>query len=312
MRIEHLIYLQEIVKKKSFSNAAEALFISQQSLSEAVAKIEEQFHFKIFTRSRKGAQLTEKGAAFMQDVDILLAQYERIVEKYGRQDSEQALFTVCINPIVANFSVEQVIDEFRRKRPQVGLSVIEERTPLQVLEQVEKGKAEVGVTTLPAAVYKHHEMMQKVHVADLYLDYLCVLVRKDHPLASRNSVSLEEVVHEPLVLDSDGRLKADLLAYNCVRKEAGAALEVVMETSSDTYVKLIIQGKAVGFITRMQFNLKSYPELRAVPIKDIDPMRLVILTPLVVRMPEEVAVLVKAFVHSLEHFEQEAGKMQEQ
>ena len=58
--------------------------------------------------------------------------------------------------------------------------------------------------------------------------------------------------------------------------------------------------------------MKSYPELRAVPIKDIDPMRLVIVTPLVVRMPEEVAVLVKAFVHSLEHFEQEAGKMQEQ
>ena len=55
MRIEHLIYLQEIVKKKSFTNAAEALYISQQSLSEIVAKIEEQFHFKIFNRSRKGA-----------------------------------------------------------------------------------------------------------------------------------------------------------------------------------------------------------------------------------------------------------------
>lgn len=54
MRIEHLIYLQEIVKKKSFTNAAEALYISQQSLSEIVAKIEEQFHFKIFNRSAQG------------------------------------------------------------------------------------------------------------------------------------------------------------------------------------------------------------------------------------------------------------------
>lgn len=261
MRIEHLIYLQEIVKKKSFTNAAEALYISQQSLSEIVAKIEEQFHFKIFNRSRKGAQLTEEGAAFMADVDVLLAQYELILNKYGRQAEEYPVLSVCINPIVANFSVEQMIAEFREMESPIGLSIVEERTPLKVLQQVEQGLVEVGITTLPAAIYKHHEIMQKVHIEGLYLDYLCLLVRKDHPLAERTSVSFEEFIDEPLVLDGDGRLKEDLLAYY-YKSMSVRPLQIVMETTSDVYIKLITKGEAVGFITKMQFNLRDYPDLR--------------------------------------------------
>lgn len=304
MRIEHLIYLQEIVKKKSFTNAAEALYISQQSLSEIVAKIEEQFHFKIFNRSRKGAQLTEEGAAFMADVDVLLAQYELILNKYGRQAEEYPVLSVCINPIVANFSVEQMIAEFREMESPIGLSIVEERTPLKVLQQVEQGLVEVGITTLPAAIYKHHEIMQKVHIEGLYLDYLCLLVRKDHPLAERTSVSFEEFIDEPLVLDGDGRLKEDLLAY--YYKGMGVRpLQIVMETTSDVYIKLITKGEAVGFITKMQFNLRDYPDLRVVPLKDVEPLRLVIATPLVAKMPAAVNSLVQTVIHSLEDQEQE-------
>ena len=306
MRIEHLIYLQEIVKKKSFTNAAEALYISQQSLSEIVAKIEEQFHFKIFNRSRKGAQLTEEGAAFMADVDVLLAQYELILNKYGRQAEEYPVLSVCINPIVANFSVEQMIAEFREMESPIGLSIVEERTPLKVLQQVEQGLVEVGITTLPAAIYKHHEIMQKVHIEGLYLDYLCLLVRKDHPLAERTSVSFEEFIDEPLVLDGDGRLKEDLLAY--YYKGMGVRpLQIVMETTSDVYIKLITKGEAVGFITKMQFNLRDYPDLRVVPLKDVEPLRLVIATPLVAKMPAAVNSLVQTVIHSLEDQEQETG-----
>ena len=304
MRIEHLIYLQEIVKKKSFTNAAEALYISQQSLSEIVAKIEEQFHFKIFNRSRKGAQLTEEGAAFMADVDVLLAQYELILNKYGRQAEEYPVLPVCINPIVANFSVEQMIAEFREMESPIGLSIVEDRTPLKVLQQVEQGLVEVGITTLPAAIYKHHEIMQKVHIEGLYLDYLCLLVRKDHPLAERTSVSFEEFIDEPLVLDGDGRLKEDLLAY--YYKGMGVRpLQIVMETTSDVYIKLITKGEAVGFITKMQFNLRDYPDLRVVPLKDVEPLRLVIATPLVAKMPAAVNSLVQTVIHSLEDQEQE-------
>ena len=304
MRIEHLIYLQEIVKKKSFTNAAEALYISQQSLSEIVAKIEEQFHFKIFNRSRKGAQLTEEGAAFMADVDVLLAQYELILNKYGRQAEEYPVLSVCINPIVANFSVEQMIAEFREMESPIGLSIVEERTPLKVLQQVEQGLVEVGITTLPAAIYKHHEIMQKVHIEGLYLDYLCLLVRKDHPLAERTSVSFEEFIDEPLVLDGDGRLKEDLLAY--YYKGIGVRpLQIVMETTSDVYIKLITKGEAVGFITKMQFNLRDYPDLRVVPLKDVEPLRLVIATPLVAKMPAAVNSLVQTVIHSLEEQERE-------
>ena len=197
-----------------------------------------------------------------------------------------------------------MIAEFREMESPIGLSIVEERTPLKVLQQVEQGLVEVGITTLPAAIYKHHEIMQKVHIEGLYLDYLCLLVRKDHPLAERTSVSFEEFIDEPLVLDGDGRLKEDLLAYY-YKSMSVRPLQIVMETTSDVYIKLITKGEAVGFITKMQFNLRDYPDLRVVPLKDVEPLRLVIATPLVAKMPAAVNSLVQTVIHSLEDQEQE-------
>lgn len=72
MRIEQLYYFQEIAQTRSISLAAKNLYLSQQSLSAALAALEQEFHLQLFVRSRKGVTLTEKGEAFLQDAQYVI------------------------------------------------------------------------------------------------------------------------------------------------------------------------------------------------------------------------------------------------
>lgn len=152
LRIEHLFYLQEIVKRRSFSNAAESLFISQQSLSEAVAKLEKQFNLKIFERSRKGSQLTSEGEVFMKEVDLLLQQYQHILDQFASGKPEQQpkrSISVCINPVVSAFSFEQIIKSFHEAYPQIALSVTESHSPQHSIQYILDRKADIALTSIP-------------------------------------------------------------------------------------------------------------------------------------------------------------------
>lgn len=300
VRIEHLMYLQEIVKKKSFSNAAESLYISQQSLSEAVAKLEKQFQFKIFIRSRKGIQLTVRGAALMEDVDELVRQYRRILEKHGpKQRAPRSHLVVCVNPLVAGNRTAQSIKRFGQRFSDVELMVVEERTPRKVLEQVIAGRAQIGITSMPGALYKHEEIMKMVRLEELYLDYLCLLARVDHPLAKRKSILLRECIDEPLVLDGDGRIQEDLLDDCCVQQGISKPLHVVMQTTSDAYLRLVQEGAAVGFITKAQFNMLDLSELVAIPLKDVDPLHFVMAIPLSVDEPQVIQDFMSIYIESM-------------
>ena len=57
-------YIYEIYKEKSFTQAAENLFISQPALSATVKKLEEEMHVKLFDRSANPLELTLEGEAY--------------------------------------------------------------------------------------------------------------------------------------------------------------------------------------------------------------------------------------------------------
>ena len=65
----HMDYVYSVYKERSFSKAAEALHISQPSLSATIQKIEEQVGAPIFDRSTRPISLTLFGAAYIQSIE---------------------------------------------------------------------------------------------------------------------------------------------------------------------------------------------------------------------------------------------------
>lgn len=64
MNIQQLTYIVEIANCKSISRAAEYLFVSQPALSQQIRNLEKELGYRVFHRTSKGLELTEKGNVF--------------------------------------------------------------------------------------------------------------------------------------------------------------------------------------------------------------------------------------------------------
>lgn len=73
MELRQLRYAAEVAKHQSFSRAAEALFVTQQTLSQQIRRLEDELGFPLFARSTRKVALTEKGAVLLREAERVLA-----------------------------------------------------------------------------------------------------------------------------------------------------------------------------------------------------------------------------------------------
>ena len=81
MNIQQLTYIVEIANCKSISRAAEYLFVSQPALSQQIRNLEKDLGYRVFHRTSKGLELTEKGNVFYQKAQEMLKDWNRFKEE---------------------------------------------------------------------------------------------------------------------------------------------------------------------------------------------------------------------------------------
>ena len=84
MTIQQLKYIITISENGSLNKAAEVLFVSQPSLTSAVRELEKELGITLLNRGGRGVTLTNDGMEFLQYARQVVAQYERLLEKYGK------------------------------------------------------------------------------------------------------------------------------------------------------------------------------------------------------------------------------------
>ena len=81
MNIQQLTYIVEIANRKSISRAAEYLFVSQPALSQQIRNLEKELGYRVFRRTSKGLELTEKGNLFYEKAQEMLEDWNRFKER---------------------------------------------------------------------------------------------------------------------------------------------------------------------------------------------------------------------------------------
>ncbi|WP_246818691.1 LysR family transcriptional regulator, partial [Aerococcus sp. HMSC23C02] len=82
MRLEDFKYFQTVASELSLSQAANKLYISQPSLSNAMTKLEKELDVTLFTRSSRGISLTTDGEEFLQYANQILEQMHLVERRY--------------------------------------------------------------------------------------------------------------------------------------------------------------------------------------------------------------------------------------
>ena len=122
-------YVYEVYKERSFTKAAQNLYISQPSLSARIKKIEEIIGEPLFDRSTPPLQLTEVGKVYIEAAEEI-TQIEQRVENYINDLAglKTGNLAVGASTLFAAYVVPSLITQFNQKFPDVHIQLIEGNT----------------------------------------------------------------------------------------------------------------------------------------------------------------------------------------
>ena len=158
---KELIYT--IYKEKSFSKAAQKLFVAQPSLSAMVKKIEEEIGFPLFDRTSKPIRLTEAGQEYIAAVEQI-RQIEGNFEQYlmAMNNLEAGSLGIGSNQLLSSLVLPRYISSFIQKYPNIKLSLMDANsTALE--NQIMSGNLDIVIDNhkLPEDQFEHHQLAKE-------------------------------------------------------------------------------------------------------------------------------------------------------
>ena len=205
MTLTQLNYLITIAETKSLNKAAEQLYVSQPSLTNAIKELEKELGITLFYRSGRGVTLTNDGTEFLLYATQIYGQYESVLEKYGKGGSYKKKFGVSTQHY--SFAVKAFVDmakEFDMSKYEFALR---ETKTMEVISDVNTMKSEIGILYLSDFNRKAIEKLLKSYDLEFHHLVDCqayVYIWKDHPLAKEASISFAQLNGYPCLSFEQG------------------------------------------------------------------------------------------------------------
>ena len=200
MNINQLKYVLEVAGSTSMREASTKLYVTQPALSASIRELEEELGILLFERTNKGMTLTEEGREFINYAKKAVGQYEILEDRYLSKDSGKERFSVSTQHY--NFAIKAFTDVIRKMQPEKYVFSIHETKTKEVLDDVSSLKSEVGILSFSGS----NESVLKKLFRDYSLEFTPLMRRetyvyvwKDHELAGRKEISIEEMRDYPCI-----------------------------------------------------------------------------------------------------------------
>ncbi|WP_037913163.1 LysR family transcriptional regulator [Actinacidiphila yeochonensis] len=255
-----LRYFVALAEHGTFAAAAEALHLTQPTLSRQIRRLEQQLGARLLDRSPNGSRLTTAGEALLPGARTLLC-VAASTAALTRAAAEPARVTVGYT---TNIVVTPAVRELRRRHPDAEVDTA--HLPWrEVRPALLDRRVDAVVTRLPLRA-------EKLRVTVLYDEPRVLLLPVDHRLAGRESVVLADFADEPMIRASD----PDRDAFWRVdpRPDGSRAPDGPLVEDLEDKLELIASGRAVAVVPAPGGLTRPY--LTSVPVRDIEPSRVVL------------------------------------
>ena len=265
MDLRQLEIFVKVAELGSFSKAADALFLTQPTVSEHIRSLEDELGVRLLDRLGRGAAVTKGGALLQGYAQRLLAlsrEARQAMESFqGRMSGE---LLVGASTIPGEYILPALIGRFKEKFPDIAITLLIGGSQA-VTEWVAEGRAEVGVV---GARSGH----RGIEFRELFPDDIVLIVSAAHPWHGRKHVTMEELRAEPLLLRERG--SGTRAALEAALTQAGsdiAAFRVVGEMGSTQAIKQAVRsGVGIAIISKRAVDDECRAGLlSSVKVKDL-------------------------------------------
>jgi DNA-binding transcriptional LysR family regulator len=240
-----LRYFDHVARHGSIRKAADALSIASSAVNRQILRLEDEMGVALFERGRSGVRPTAAG-------ELLLRHVRETQNEYQRTRAEIASLGGTVSGDVRIISLEsllvrflpQAVDEMSARHPKVSFTVLAVH-PSEIGEALRSGDNDFGVLF----VDNRH---RGVDVIAEFPTAVGALMRPDHPLADRKTLTLTECVGHPVVMLQDRWLLDAIMATEFA--DSGARLTPRIVSNSIEFMRQVIKsGLGIGFFTPVGF-----------------------------------------------------------
>lgn len=205
MTLQQLRYIVTVAEKGTISEAAQALYVSQPSLTNAIKELENEMQITIFSRTNKGVIVTGEGEEFLGYARQVLEQTTLLEDKYKRGRQHRQRF--CVSTQHYSFAVNAFVDVIREMGGEQYDFTLRETQTYEIIEDVTRRKSEIGIlytsegneTVLTKLIARNGLKFRELFVAAPH-----VFISARHPLAGKDIITLEELKDYPYLSFEQG------------------------------------------------------------------------------------------------------------
>ncbi|MFD5655852.1 LysR family transcriptional regulator [Streptomyces hirsutus] len=239
MELRVLRYFLAVAETESVTAAARKVHVAQPSLSRQLSSLEKDLGVSLFTRRPGSLTLNAAGRRFRPIAQDLVRRAEQAAETMAAAgQGEGAAFTVVAAPSTVAYLLAPFMAGGATAGPTLRDALQEE--PSKVFDTLMRSDADLGISTTPAPAPLESAFLGRTPVI--------AQVPAGHPWSERNTITLTELVTEPLILMTRSNV-ARLVVDEAVSR-AGLTLAGVSETGSSAFAQaLAAAGRGVCLVT---------------------------------------------------------------
>ena len=205
MTLQQLKYVITVAETGTITEAANKLYISQPSLTNAIHELEKEMNIVIFNRTNKGISLSREGEDFLGYARQILEQAAILEDKYKGNGGGKKQY--CVSTQHYSFAVNAFVDLIKEYgQDEYDFSLRETQT-YEIIEDVARLRSEIGILFLNdfnEAVINKILKSYDLEFHQLYVAKPHVFISRKHPLAGKDRIINEELEEYPYLSFEQG------------------------------------------------------------------------------------------------------------
>lgn len=255
--LHHLTHTQlkafvAVAQTNNYTHASKQIKTSQSSVYRSIQELHQLLGMPLFEKTSQGMQLNRQGRIFYQSCKLAISELKQgEMEIYLAQQKVVGKITLGCMPLVRHELLPHAINLFNKTHPKIDLSIIESSYE-NMLEKLRLGEIDFLIGALRPICHTPDILQEKLFNATL-----CIVADKEHKLARKRNVNIEDLLQYTWVLPAHGtptRLRFhDMIDDHSVPKTK----LTIIECSSMAMVRgLLKDSDRLALISRQQIGLE--------------------------------------------------------
>lgn len=232
--IKHLQYFIQVTNFKSFTKAAEHLYITQPTISKMIKNLETELGVELFDRSRKQLTLTDAGKVVLEQAKLIDKAFHNLeTEMDNLSGLKKGHVRIGLPPILDASFFPKLLGQFHEEYPNITFQLVEDGSK-KTEESILEDELDIGIIVLPT----ENEMFNSLSILK---EDILLIIPPDHRLADETEINLPELHKESFILFNKDFVLRDLVVSSC--KSAGFDPYIVAESSRWDFIEEMVACK---------------------------------------------------------------------